>query len=123
MPVATPVRVDASGNDIALPVAFLPDAKTGYVKSGRWTLGNAGVITTISLPDWADGFCLRANTYDVRFAVDEDPEDIGDETFAVGGIATADSWEVRTLDDGTSRTLRVVSFDQNAVVIDVEVFG
>lgn len=86
------------------------------------TAAAAGTVTSITLPDWARGIRLSPRSAAVRFAIGEDPAAVGaGTTFATGGIAKADAWETRLIEDGTARTLRLRSATAS-VVVDVEVF-
>lgn len=106
------------------------DARTGALSSIQVTLsGTPGTVTTITLPDTARGVRLYPRTSNVRFAVGEDPAAVGTSSattvaasvFAVGDVAKADQFEVRILESGTSRTLRLRSTTAS-VVVDVSVF-
>jgi hypothetical protein len=86
-------------------------------------------VTTITLPDTAQGFRLYPRINAIRFAINENPAAVGASTnttiaasaFGVGGIAKKDQWEVRLLETGASRTLRLSSLVASTIV-DVEVF-
>jgi hypothetical protein len=113
----------------AQPVAFAADAATGGLKSLTVTLsGTPGTVTTITLPDSAQGFRLYPS-HDTRFAVGEAPATaatsaaatIAAAAFAVGATAKANLWEERSIAAGASRTLRLKSATASAVV-EVEVY-
>lgn len=107
-----------------------PDALNGVLKSIKCTLSaTPGTLTTITLPDNAQGFRLYPATSDIRFAIGENPAAEATDTdgtvaaadFAVGAIAKADQWETRLLAAGTARTLRLRSATAS-VVVEVGVF-
>lgn len=97
------------------------DARQGALVSSEVTLsGTPGTVSSVTLPDSAQGFRIFPRSNAVRFAIGEDPAAVGTGgTFTVGGVAKADAWETRTLDAGASRTLRLRS-TVASVVIDVE---
>ena len=106
------------------------DAVTGALKSIEITLsGTPGTVTTVTIPDTAQGIRLYPRSNGIRFAIGEDPAAVGTSSnttiaasaFTVGGVAKADQWETRILAAGTSRTVRIRSITAS-VVIDMEVF-
>ena len=115
---------------VTLATSFPSDARQGALGSIEVTLSStASTVTTITLPDTAQGFRLYPRVNAVRFAVGENPAAVGASTnttiaasaFGVGGIAKKDMWEVRLLETGASRTLRLSSLVASTIV-DVEVF-
>lgn len=101
---------------------FAADARTGELVSRELTTsGTPGTVTSLNIPDWVRGFRLYPRANRIRFAVGEDPAAASTSAFVAGGVAQADQWEVRTIEDGTSRTLRVLSATAS-VVVDVELF-
>jgi hypothetical protein len=90
------------------PMVLNADARTGSLSSGTWTLGSTSVVETVSIPDSARGFRLRPSS-DVKFAVGEDPVANGAESLTTGNTAYANETEVRLLDAGASRTLRLLT--------------
>jgi len=118
-----------TGDEYPLPILGGPDARTGKLASIELTLsGTPGTVTTVTLPDWARGVRLSA-TEECRFAVGEDPAEqatssattVAAAAFAVGNVIVADQAEVRLLETGASRTLRLSSETASAVVV-VEAF-
>jgi hypothetical protein len=115
---------------VALETSFPSDARNGALGSLEATLSiTPGTVTTITLPDTAQGFRLYPRVNAIRFAIGENPAAVGASSsttiaasaFGVGGIAKKDQWEVRLLETGASRTLRLSSLVASTVV-DVEVF-
>jgi len=125
-----------SGTELQADVLTMPsvdlsaDALNGALKSIEITLsGTPGTITTVTIPDTAHGIRLYPRTNGIRFAIVEDPAAVAKSSsttiaaaaFAIGGVAKADTWEVRLLAAGTSRTVRLRSITAS-VVVDMEVF-
>lgn len=117
-------------DDNALPVRIRADARESALKSLQVTLsGTPETVTSIEVPDVANGVRIYPQAQAIRFAVNENPAAIGTETtvtgleadWTVGGIAHADAWEVRLLEPGTSRTLRMTSLVAS-VVVELELF-
>jgi hypothetical protein len=115
---------------VSLETIFPSDARQGALSSLEVTLSaTPGTVTTITLPDTAQGFRIYPRTNAVRFSINENPAAVGASSsttiaasaFGVGGIAKRDQWEVRLLETGASRTLRLNSLVASTVV-DVEVF-
>ena len=126
------ITIDGGDIDIvSMPdVELAPDARTGVLKSIEITLsGTPGTVTTVTIPDTAQGIRLYPRTHHIRFAIGEDPAAVATSSsttiaasaFAIGGVAKADAWEVRLLATGTSRTVRLRSITAS-VVVDMEVF-
>jgi hypothetical protein len=90
------------------PIVLNADARTAALSSGLWTLDSTTVVESIAIPNFARGFRLRPSS-DVKFAVGEDPVANGAETLTVGNTAYANETEVRLLDPGTGRTLRLLT--------------
>lgn len=112
------------------PVGFDADAVSGELSSLEVTLsGTPGTVTTITLPNTARGIRLFPRSNHIRFAIGESPAAVGASSsqtvaaaaFGAGGIAKADLWEVRLLEAGASRTLRLRSTTAS-VVVDIECF-
>ena len=89
-------------------IELQPDARQGKLVGGLWTLGSTGTVESIAIPDWANGIRLRP-TSDTRFAINEDPVASGAEALTVGNTAFAYETEVRLLEQGTGRTLRLLT--------------
>lgn len=113
-----------------LDVALTPDARNAALSSIEIALsGTPGTVTTVTIPDTAQGVRLYPRSNAVRFAIGEDPAAVGASSattiaaaaFGVGGVAKADMWETRLLAAGTSRTVRLRSAIAS-VIIDMEVF-
>lgn len=100
----------------AWPVKLPPDARSGALSSGTWTLA-AGVVESIAVPAWARGFRLRP-TADIRFAIAEDPVAAGAEVLTVGNTAIASEFEVRLLDSPVPATVRLLATGATTVVVD-----
>ena len=102
---------------------------TGNCKSLQITLGNAGVITTVTLPNEAKGFKMVPKTNNAYFAVNKTVETLATSSlqtipasaFSDNGIAYSDALEIRLLPSGISRTIQIMS-PVNATVVDLEVF-
>lgn len=101
-------------------------AKTGRQFSLKVTL-TANTNLTVNIPDGAQGFALRPAA-EIRFAVME-AVDAGatvssvpvlKSEFKLGGIAEANVWEVRTIDEGDNRYITLRSTANTTC--DVEVF-
>lgn len=88
-------------------VALRADARQGKLSGGLWTLGSITVVESIAIPDTANGFRLRPSA-DLRFAIGEDPVVLAGESLVVGNTAFAGENEVRLLEAGTGRTLRLL---------------
>jgi hypothetical protein len=132
-----PVRLIDTGETIdgttplyTIGAALNADARTGALLSIEITLsGTAGTVTTVTIPDTARGVRLYPRSDAIRFAIGEDPAAVATSSattiaataLAVGGIAKADQWEVRLLEAGTGRTVRLRSATAS-VVVDLEVF-
>jgi hypothetical protein len=132
-----PVKLTDSGETIdgttslyTIGAALNADARTGALLSIEITLsGTAGTVTTVTIPDTARGVRLYPRSDAIRFAIGEDPAAVATSSattiaataLAVGGIAKADQWEVRLLEAGTERTVRLRSATAS-VVVDLEVF-
>lgn len=114
-----------------LPIGLGADAAQGKLKSVTATLNaTPGTLTTVTLPDTAQGFRLYPVGSDVRFAIGEDPaaeaapaasaagvaQAIAASQFAAGALAKADQWETRLLDAGAGRSLRLRSAAASVVV-------
>jgi hypothetical protein len=106
------------------------DAQTGALASIEITLSaTPGTVTTVTIPDTARGIRLYPRSNAIRFAIGEDPAAVATSSsttiaasaLAVGGIAKADQWEVRLLETGTDRTVRLRSATAS-VVVDLEAF-
>lgn len=110
------------------PVRLAPDAIVGSMLSALITLGTAGVVTVVNIPDTAQGIRLWPLTTDLRFSVGTDtvvaqgaaithtPVLVGD--FVVGGIAKAGSAEIRNLSAYTTgRTLNLLGTSTNQQVV------
>jgi hypothetical protein len=119
-------RLGTTADDVALAA----DARNGALASIEVTLSaTPGTVTSVTIPDDARGVRLYPRSNAIRFAVGEDPAAVATSssttipasTLAVGGIAKADQWEVRLLESGTSRTVRLRSATAS-VVVDMEVF-
>lgn len=127
-------------HSIAQVTYLHPDARNGILWCASVTLGSTGQVTSFTLPDDAVGFRLRPTTTDVYFAVNENPpasltaitsaSSAGvttavATTFGIGGVAKADAWEARLLEDcgkiGADRTLRLRPATGASVCV-VEVF-
>jgi len=89
-------------------ISLKPDAVTGKLTGGRYTLASASTVVTINIPDFAYGLRLRP-TADTRFAIGENPVAAGVDALTVGNTAYANETEVRLLDTGTGRTLRLLT--------------
>lgn len=100
-----------------------PDARTGELSSTEVTLSaTPGTVTSIDIPDTARRVRIYPRTNHVRFAIGEAPAAVGtNNTFGTGGIAKADAWEERLLEEGTGRTLQLRSTTAS-VVVDVEAY-
>jgi hypothetical protein len=134
---AWPVSIQAASADAisigevtATNTELAADAIQGQLASIEITLsGTAGTVTTVTIPDTARGIRLYPRSDAIRFAVGENPAAVGTSSsttiaassLAVGGIAKSDQWEVRLLEAGTSRTVRLRSTTAS-VVVDMEVF-
>ena len=96
-------------------IGLAPDARSTKLSGGLWTLGSASVVESVAVPDWANGFRLRPSA-DTRFAVGEDPAASGAETLTTGNTAYANETEVRLLESGTGRTLRLLTTSAGSTV-------
>ena len=113
-----------------LDVALTPDARAGALGSIEITLsGTPGTVTTVTIPDTAQGFRLYPRANACRFAVGEDPAAVGASSsttiaaaaFGAGGIAKPDQWETRLIAPGAGRTVRLRSTTAS-LIVDMEVF-
>jgi hypothetical protein len=132
-----PVKLTDSGETIdgttplyTIGAGLNADARTGALASIEITLsGTPGTVTTVTIPDTARGVRLYPRSNAIRFAIGEDPAAVATSSsttiaataLAVGGIAKPDQWEVRLLEAGTGRTVRLRSTTAS-VVVDLEVF-
>jgi hypothetical protein len=133
-----PVRLIDTGETIddgttplyTIGAALNADARTGALSSIAITLSaTPGTVTSVTIPDTARGVRLNPRSDAIRFAIGEDPAAVATSSattitataLAVGGIAKADQWEVRLLEAGTDRTVRLRSATAS-VVVDLEVF-
>lgn len=111
-------------------VALQSDLNQGEVKSIEITLSaSPGTVTSLALPDTAQGVKIFPRSQPIRFAFNEDPAPVGQSGLTsipitelkTGGIAKADTWEIRLLEAGSGRTLRLSSIAAS-VIVDVEVW-
>jgi hypothetical protein len=132
-----PIKLTDSGETIdgstalyTIGAGLNADARTGALASIEITLsGTPGTVTTVTIPDTARGVRLYPRSNAIRFAIGEDPAAVATSSaatiaatvLAAGGIAKADQWEVRLLEAGTDRTVRLRSATAS-VVVDLEVF-
>jgi hypothetical protein len=132
-----PIKLTDSGESLSdgtalytIGAALNADARTGALASIEITLsGTPGTVTTVTIPDTARGVRLYPRSNAIRFAIGEDPAAVATSSsttiaasaLAAGGIAKADTWEVRLLEAGSSRTVRLRSATAS-VVVDLEVF-
>jgi hypothetical protein len=132
-----PIKLTDSGESLSDGTALYTigaglnaDARQGALASIEITLSaTPGTVTTVTIPDTARGIRLYPRSNAIRFAIGEDPAAVATSSsttiaasaLAVGGIAKADTWEVRLLEAGSSRTVRLRSTTAS-VVVDLEVF-
>lgn len=109
--------------DNPMPMTLPPDAQTGKLSSGQWTLSaTPNTVATINVPDWARGFRIRPSGGNCRFAVGENPVAQPADALGVGDFAVDGIVEARLLADGTGRTLRILSATASITVL-VGFFG
>jgi hypothetical protein len=132
-----PIKLTDSGETIdgstalyTIGAGLNADARQGALASIEITLSaTPGTVTTVTIPDTARGVRLYPRSNAIRFAIGEDPAAVATSSsttiaasaLAVGGIAKADQWEVRLLETGTDRTVRLRSATAS-VVVDLEAF-
>lgn len=108
-------------------VRFQPDSSEGRIASITATLGAIGTVTTIAIPNWANGFRLYPDG-EIKFDIGRDPQDLATASTTIalgdlgrGGYAKQSSWEVRLLQSTPSRELRLTGV-AGGEVVDVEFF-
>jgi len=90
------------------------------LRSTKRTLGGAGTVTSITLPNDVIGFRIYADK-EIRFAISEDPAAESTTEFVAGGIIKPGQWESRLLQSGADRTLRLRAI-AGGEIVQVEVF-
>lgn len=119
-----------AGPDSPLPVRFRADAALGLMQYVSLTLSaTPEEVTSIEIPVWATGVRIRPSGAAVRFALGEDPATpvpvVGAAALLAdlqaGGFAYGDTNEVRQLESGEGRELRLRSATASVAVI-VEFF-
>jgi hypothetical protein len=115
----------------SIPVTLPEDGVVGAMNSLAVTLsGTLSTVTTITLPNTAQGIRLYPHTNPIVFAFGSDTvasqatsssTTIAAAAFSVGNLAKNDNWEVRLIAPGSSRTLHLLGTVASTLV-DVECF-
>jgi hypothetical protein len=124
----------AAGQSLAaasIPVCLPQDGIQGSMNTIAVTLsGTITTVTTVTLPNTAQGIRLYPRISPILFAFGTDtviaqatggPGAVAAATFSVGNVAKNDTWEVRNIAPGSSRTLHLLPTVAGSVV-DVECF-
>jgi hypothetical protein len=102
--------------DKGVPVGLIADARSGFPKSGTWTLG--ADIVSVALPDTAKMVIIKPTVAGIRWSMTDDPAGLGVSAFTQGGSIAVDTEEVIILEDAASRVLKIQG---NTAVVYLEV--
>ncbi len=99
-----------------MQVAICPDARQGKMSSTKRTLGAAGSILSLAVPEWAVGVELLTASDGVRWAMNEDPAAESTTDLATGAPMWPGQLTSRLLESGAGRTLRIRALAGGEVV-------